>query len=145
MKTRNAPEISKKIYYNSEPSVYSFISDELTVEYTCKRYDAMYIGTDFLIDEGLNLYLSEVNTGLPAGAQEYDLVYKAKYGKSSGIFQMRALKPEKLIKNPGRQISFIREMFLMIYIMMSMRKQLQKTNLSFLKDCTRRSKEYQLR
>jgi hypothetical protein len=37
----------------------------------------MYIGADFLIDRDLNLYLSEVNTGLPAGAQEYDLVYKA--------------------------------------------------------------------
>ena len=47
----------------------------------------MYIGADFLIDKDLKLYLSEVNTGLPAGAQEFDFVYKAKYKKSSGVFQ----------------------------------------------------------
>ncbi len=47
----------------------------------------MYIGADFLIDKDLNLYLSEVNTGLPAGAFEYDLVYREKFGKPSGIFK----------------------------------------------------------
>ncbi len=47
----------------------------------------MYIGADFLIDKDLRLYLSEVNTGVPAGAQEFDFVYKAKYKKPSGVFQ----------------------------------------------------------
>lgn len=47
----------------------------------------MYIGADFLVDKDLRLYLSEVNTGIPAGAQEYDFVYRTKYGKPSGIFR----------------------------------------------------------
>lgn len=46
----------------------------------------MYIGVDFLIDPGLNLYLSEVNTGVPGGAQEYDLIHRVKYSQPSGIF-----------------------------------------------------------
>ncbi len=47
----------------------------------------MYIGADFLIDRDGKLYLSEVNTGVPAGAQEYDFVYRVKYGEPSGVFQ----------------------------------------------------------
>jgi len=47
----------------------------------------MYIGADFLIDKDLRLYLSEVNTGVPAGAQEFDFVYEAKHKKPSGVFQ----------------------------------------------------------
>jgi hypothetical protein len=47
----------------------------------------MYIGLDFLIDDGLNLYLSEVNTGVPAGAFEYNLLYLEKFGKPSGVFE----------------------------------------------------------
>jgi hypothetical protein len=47
----------------------------------------MYIGLDFLIDDDLNLYLSEVNTGVPAGAYEYNLVYLEKFGKPSGVFE----------------------------------------------------------
>lgn len=46
----------------------------------------MYIGIDFLIDRGRKLFLSEVNTGVPAGAFEYDLVYREHFGKPSGIF-----------------------------------------------------------
>jgi hypothetical protein len=46
----------------------------------------MYIGVDFLIDSRLNLYLSEVNTGVPGGAQEHDLIHRVKYGSPSGIF-----------------------------------------------------------
>lgn len=46
----------------------------------------MYIGVDFLIDSGLNLYLSEVNTGVPGGASEYDLIHRIKHGQPSGIF-----------------------------------------------------------
>lgn len=47
----------------------------------------MYIGADFLLDKDLSLYLSEVNTGVPAGAFEYDLLYREKFGKYSGIFK----------------------------------------------------------
>ncbi len=47
----------------------------------------MYIGADFLIDKDLRLYLSEVNTGIPAGAQEYDFVFRTKFEKPSGVFQ----------------------------------------------------------
>jgi hypothetical protein len=47
----------------------------------------MYIGADFLIDRDSRLYLSEVNTGIPAGAQEYDFVYRLKFGTPSGVFQ----------------------------------------------------------
>lgn len=46
----------------------------------------MYIGVDFLIDAHLNLYLSEVNTGVPGGAQEYDLIHRLKFNQPSGIF-----------------------------------------------------------
>jgi len=46
----------------------------------------MYLGIDFLIDRGRDLYLSEINTGVPAGAFEYDLVYRQQFGKPSGIF-----------------------------------------------------------
>jgi len=46
----------------------------------------MYIGTDFLIEGGSKLFLSEINTGVPAGATEFDLVYRQKYGKPSGVF-----------------------------------------------------------
>jgi hypothetical protein len=47
----------------------------------------MYIGADFLIDKDLRLYLSEVNIGIPAGAQEYDFVFRTKFGKPSAVFQ----------------------------------------------------------
>jgi len=41
----------------------------------------MDIGVDFLIDPRLNPYLSEVNTGVPGGASEYDLIHRVKYGQ----------------------------------------------------------------
>ncbi len=47
----------------------------------------MYIGVDFLFDRDRKLYLSEVNTGVPGGAQEYDFVYRVKFGKPSGVFE----------------------------------------------------------
>lgn len=46
----------------------------------------MYIGIDFLIDKGRDLYLSEINTGVPAGAFEYDLVHSQQFGRPSGVF-----------------------------------------------------------
>lgn len=60
----------------------------------------MYIGADFLIDQDLNLYLSEVNTGVPGGAQEYDFVYRAKHGKPSGVFdRVNSLSMKRFRKN----------------------------------------------
>jgi len=58
----------------------------------------MYIGADFLIDKDLRLYLSEVNTGIPAGAQEYDFVYRTKFGKPSGVFQRIESLAQKYFK-----------------------------------------------
>ncbi len=55
----------------------------------------MYIGADFLIDRGENLYLSEVNTGVPAGATEYDLVFHCRHRRPSGVFdRIEALAQE---------------------------------------------------
>ena len=47
----------------------------------------MYVGIDFLWDGHRDMYVSEVNTGLPAGATEYDLVYRQKFGQSPKIFE----------------------------------------------------------
>lgn len=47
----------------------------------------MYIGADFLLDRGKVLYLSEVNTGVPAGATEYDLVHRSRHGRGSRVFE----------------------------------------------------------
>jgi len=56
----------------------------------------MYIGADFLLDRAGRLFLSEVNTGVPAGATEYDLVYKERKGEDSGIFdRIEAFSREK--------------------------------------------------
>jgi len=46
----------------------------------------MYLGIDFLIDPELKLYVSEVNVGLPGGAQEYERVHLVRQGRPSGIF-----------------------------------------------------------
>ena len=60
----------------------------------------MYIGLDFLIDKDLNLYLSEVNTGVPAGASEYNLVYLEKFREPSGIFEkIEALSKKNFSRN----------------------------------------------
>ncbi|MGD9345291.1 MAG: hypothetical protein PVH84_05475 [Candidatus Aminicenantes bacterium] len=60
----------------------------------------MYIGVDFLIDPELRLYLSEINTGVPGGAQEYDLIHRVKYSTPSGIFdRIDALSRKNFGKN----------------------------------------------
>jgi len=46
----------------------------------------MYVGLDFLIDKKGKIFLTEVNTGLPGGAQEYDFVYRQRFNKPSGVF-----------------------------------------------------------
>lgn len=62
----------------------------------------MYIGADFLIDRDLRLYLSEVNTGIPAGAQEYDFVYRTKFGKPSDVFQCIESLTQRYFRKPFR-------------------------------------------
>jgi len=47
----------------------------------------MYLGIDFLITCQLNLYVVEVNVGLPGGAQEYHLTHLAYLGKPSDVFR----------------------------------------------------------
>jgi len=47
----------------------------------------MYLGIDFLITSELKLYVSEVNVGLPGGAQEYHLTHLVHFGKPSDIFR----------------------------------------------------------
>jgi hypothetical protein len=46
----------------------------------------MYLGIDFLISSELKPYVSEVNVGLPGGAQEYHLTHLVHFGKPSDIF-----------------------------------------------------------
>ena len=47
----------------------------------------MYLGLDLLLSDKKEIYLSEVNIGLPGGAFEYDIAHKTVFGKSSGIFE----------------------------------------------------------
>jgi hypothetical protein len=55
----------------------------------------MYVGVDFLWNGKDRFHVSEVNTGLPAGATEYDLVYRRKFRRPSGIFEkIRSLSLE---------------------------------------------------
>lgn len=46
----------------------------------------MYIGADFLLDRNGSLFLSEVNTGIPAGATEFDLAFRVRNGRPSDVF-----------------------------------------------------------
>lgn len=46
----------------------------------------MYLGIDFLIDPDLRPYVSEVNLGLPGGAQEYDLTHLVHKSRPSDVF-----------------------------------------------------------
>ena len=47
----------------------------------------MYIGADFLVDREGSLFLSEVNTGVPAGATEFDLAFRVRNGRPSDVFE----------------------------------------------------------
>jgi hypothetical protein len=46
----------------------------------------VYLGIDFLIGPGLQLYVTEVNVGLPGGAEEHDRAHRVRHGRPSGIF-----------------------------------------------------------
>lgn len=47
----------------------------------------MYLGLDLLLSDKKEIYLSEVNIGLPGGAFEYDIAHKAVFGRRSGVFE----------------------------------------------------------
>jgi hypothetical protein len=49
--------------------------------------EKVYLGIDFLITNELKLYVSEVNVGLPGGANEYHLTHLVHFGKPSDIFR----------------------------------------------------------
>jgi glutathione synthase/RimK-type ligase-like ATP-grasp enzyme len=49
--------------------------------------ETMYIGVDFLFDRTGSLFLSEVNTGVPAGASEFDLAFRMREGAASDVFE----------------------------------------------------------
>ena len=46
----------------------------------------MYLGIDFLLTSRSELYVIEVNVGLPGGAHEYDLAHLVQVGRHSGVF-----------------------------------------------------------
>lgn len=47
----------------------------------------MYLGIDFLVSPQLQPFVSEVNVGLPGGAEEYDRAHRVFWGRPSGVFQ----------------------------------------------------------
>ena len=65
----------------------------------------MYLGIDYLLDESGSLYISEVNTGLPGGAREYDLIHRIRFNKPSGIFdRIEAISEKKFSRSFTRYI-----------------------------------------
>jgi hypothetical protein len=46
----------------------------------------VYLGIDFLVGPGLQLYVIEVNVGLPGGAEEHDRAHRVRHGRPSGVF-----------------------------------------------------------
>jgi hypothetical protein len=67
----------------------------------------MYLGIDFLLEEDGTFYISEVNTGLPGGAREYDLVYRAIFKRPSGIFEKIDSISREIFSKPFK--NYIRE------------------------------------
>lgn len=68
----------------------------------------MYIGIDFLIDKDKNIYLSEVNTGLPGGAREYDLICRTIFGEPSDVFNTIERISREAFKKPFK--NYLREL-----------------------------------
>jgi glutathione synthase/RimK-type ligase-like ATP-grasp enzyme len=65
----------------------------------------MYLGIDFLLDESGKLHISEVNTGLPGGAREYDLIHRIRFNRPSGIFdRIEEISEENFSKSFTRYI-----------------------------------------
>ena len=62
----------------------------------------MYLGIDFLVTSKSELYVIEVNVGLPGGAHEYDLAHVVQLGVSSGIFDKIERTSERVYGKPFR-------------------------------------------
>ena len=62
----------------------------------------MYLGVDFLLTSMSELYVIEVNVGLPGGAHEYDLTHVVQVGVSSGIFDKIERTSQRVYGKPFR-------------------------------------------
>ncbi len=73
----------------------------------------MYLGIDFLINNFNEIFVSEVNIGLPGGAREYDLVYKVIFKKSSDVFSkienLSQIKFKKDFQSYIRELPYFKE------------------------------------
>ena len=56
------------------------------IQATGSPESVVYLGIDFLLTSRSELYVVEVNVGLPGGAHEYNLTHLVQVGTSSGIF-----------------------------------------------------------
>jgi hypothetical protein len=62
----------------------------------------VYLGIDFLLTSGSELYVIEVNLGLPGGAHEYDLTHVVQLGVNSGIFDKIERTSQRVYGKPFR-------------------------------------------
>ena len=62
----------------------------------------MYLGLDFLLTSRTELFVIEVNVGLPGGAHEYDLAHVVQLGVSSGIFDKIERTSQQVYGKPFR-------------------------------------------
>jgi hypothetical protein len=62
----------------------------------------VYLGIDFLLTSRSELYVIEVNVGLPGGAHEYDLTHVVQVGVSSGIFDKIERTSQRVYGKPFR-------------------------------------------
>jgi len=62
----------------------------------------VYLGIDFLLTSGSELYVIEVNVGLPGGAHEYDLTHVVQLGVNSGIFDKIERTSQRVYGKPFR-------------------------------------------
>jgi hypothetical protein len=71
----------------------------------------VYLGIDFLLTSRSELYVIEVNVGLPGGAHEYDLTHVVQVGVNSGIFDKIERTSQRVYGKPFRaylhSLSFI--------------------------------------
>jgi len=62
----------------------------------------VYLGIDFLLTSRSELYVIEVNVGLPGGAHEYDLTHVVQLGVNSGIFDKIERTSQRVYGRPFR-------------------------------------------
>ena len=66
------------------------------------KESVVYLGIDFLLTSTSELYVIEVNVGLPGGAHEYDLTHVVQVGVSSGIFDKIERTSQQVYGRPFR-------------------------------------------